>query len=84
MAFLFDVDLYMPTYSSMWQSARHEKNIFPLKEIEFETNKFLAPSNVDAYLKSIYGNYMMLPPEDKRSGHHADFIIYDTKNNSKN
>lgn len=84
MAFLFDADLYMPTYSSMWQSARHKKNIFPLKEIEFETNKFLAPSNVDAYLKSIYGNYMMLPPEDKRSGHNADFIIYDTKNNSKN
>lgn len=83
-AFLFGADLYMSTYSSMWQSVRQEKNIFPLKEIEFETNKFLAPLDVDAYLKSIYGNYMMLPPEDKRSGHHADFIIYDTKDNCKN
>lgn len=40
--------------------------IFPLCEIEFEGYRFLAPHNYDAHLKRIYGDYMQIPPEDKR------------------
>lgn len=32
----------------------------------FEKQTFLAPAEIDAYLKKIYGNYMELPPVEKR------------------
>lgn len=35
----------------------------------FEGEKFHAPANYNAYLTKIYGNYMELPPEEKRNKH---------------
>jgi len=43
--------------------------VFPLKEVEFEGLKFPAPNNTHLYLKSIFGDYMKLPPENKRKIH---------------
>jgi lipopolysaccharide cholinephosphotransferase len=37
---------------------------------EFEDAKFFGPENADAYLKSLYGDYMKLPPLNKRISHH--------------
>ena len=38
-------------------------------EVEFETHMFPATKEWDYYLTSLYGNYMELPPEDKRVQH---------------
>ena len=38
-------------------------------EYLFEDTTLLGPKNSDAYLKQIYGDYMQLPPEDKRQMH---------------
>jgi len=38
---------------------------------EFEGNNFFVPIGYDAYLKSVFGDYMQLPPENKRVSHHA-------------
>ena len=46
--------------------------VFPLKDIEFEGKTFLGPTNPDRYLTSIYGDYMQIPPKEKRITH----IIY--------
>ena len=40
-------------------------------EVEFEREKFKAPIGYDQWLKHIYGDYMQLPPEEKRESHHA-------------
>lgn len=46
------------------------KDIFPLKEIEFEETMFYCPGNFDAILKELYGDtYMDLPPKDQRVWH---------------
>lgn len=45
------------------------------KLVEFEQYKFYAPIGYDAYLRSVYGDYMELPPEDKRVSHHV-FTAY--------
>ena len=37
---------------------------------KFEDAEFLVPQGWDACLKRQYGNYMQLPPEEKRASHH--------------
>ena len=44
-------------------------------DIEFEGEKFKAITNYDAYMKSIYGDYMKLPPKEKQKSHHT-FVAY--------
>ncbi|MDO4419607.1 MAG: LicD family protein [Ruminococcus sp.] len=39
-------------------------------EVEFEGRKYLAMKNYEEYLKIPFGNYMELPPEEKRVAHH--------------
>lgn len=54
-----------------WQPKKYMDN-FELHK--FEKSKFYVMSGWDANLKSLYGNYMQLPPEDKRVSH--DFNRY--------
>ena len=54
------------------------KFVFPLSSINFEGHNFPSPNNVDAYLKSLYGeNYMNLPSINKRNHHQATYRIYE-------
>lgn len=39
-------------------------------KVQFEDVQAVIPTNYDAYLKAKYGDYMQLPPVDKRYGHH--------------
>ena len=41
-----------------------------LDSIQFEDDSFLAPRDYDLYLKTAYGNYMQLPPEEQRENRH--------------
>jgi len=55
----------------------HKYNtIFPLTNISFEGKKYCAPCNYDSYLKKLYGNYMELPPVEKRINHNPKYIIF--------
>ena len=49
--------------------------------VEFEGRKYAAPVQYDEYLKMQYGNYMQLPPEEKRISHdmHAYWVGNVTK-----
>lgn len=52
-------------------------DIYPSVDIEFEDRKYMIMNNYDAYLKTMYGNYMELPPEDKRVWHFDGEIKYE-------
>ena len=53
--------------------------VFPLAEIQFEGHTFKCPNNPNEYLRTIYGDWDIIPPENKRPIHkHAiDCIIED-------
>ncbi|MDF2567628.1 MAG: hypothetical protein K0R90_1084 [Oscillospiraceae bacterium] len=44
-------------------------------DMEFEGKSFKAPIGYEAYLTSLYGDYMQLPPEEEQVKHH-DYIAY--------
>lgn len=72
-------EFYSNTLNNNGYGIMHRRDsIFPVKEIDFEGEKFLGPANPDAYLTDLYRDYMQLPPEDKRKGH-AVFYLEDLK-----
>ena len=48
-------------YGTDFHSQRYIKDIYPLKDIEFEGHLFKAPNDTDHYLKVIYGNWDTVP-----------------------
>lgn len=54
-----------------------ERDILPAEvfaeaiELEFEGEKFFAPIGYDAFLTSLYGDYLPEPPVEKRKTHHS-------------
>ena len=53
------------------------KEIFDdVVEVEFEHHNFFAPKGYDQFLKIVYGDYMQLPPENKRQTHHHFTAFY--------
>ena len=43
--------------------------LLPTKKINFENKEYCGMNNPDAYLTNIFGNYMELPPVEKRINH---------------
>ena len=46
--------------------------------ILFEGKMFMGVEKPDAYLKCMYGDYMQLPPEEKRHFHHFNYLDLNT------
>jgi lipopolysaccharide cholinephosphotransferase len=57
-----------------WNISGKRQWIFPLKPINFEDTEFYAPHNYDEYLKTIFGDYMKLPPEKDQIPHNQGLI----------
>ena len=49
--------------------------MFPLKKYKFEDTEFYGPQNADALLSRCYGNYLQLPPEEKRHPHYSNVVF---------
>lgn len=79
---LFKKISYQPTeYIANFYGAWAKKEIVPADVFSegvdalFEGRTVRVPTNYDAYLSHVYGNYMQLPPENKRVSHHECKVI---------
>lgn len=53
-----------------------QDSVFPLGTIEFEGKTFKAPCHPDRYLTDLYGDYMRIPPVEKRQIHSVFLMPY--------
>lgn len=68
---------YMHSYGA-WFYERFPKEILaPHKDIVFEGKTFEGPADPVKLCQTIYGNYMDLPPKDKRDRHKMEVAIED-------
>ena len=54
-----------------------KKDVFPLIQVPFENISVPVPHNYDAVLSALYGDYMQIPPEEKRRVHGTKIEFYD-------
>jgi len=55
-----------------------DEDIFPLKSIRFEDAEFWGPANPQGYLRDYFGDFMTLPPPEKRRSEHNVDAIFPT------
>ena len=58
--------------------------LFPTIKGEFEGFASNIPNGYDAYLKNLYGDYMQIPPIEKREKHFICDICFDTQKEREN
>ncbi len=68
---------YMHSYGAWFYEQNPQKMMFPHKDIIFEGYTFEGPADPDGLCKIAYGNYMDLPPENKRDRHKVDIVFID-------
>lgn len=54
-----------------------KKDVFPLIRVPFEDFQVPVPHNYHAVLTALYGDYMQIPPEEKRRTHAVKIELYD-------
>ena len=68
-------DLYMHSYGAWFYEQNPRRCMIPHKDIIFEGHTFEGPADADELCRIAYGNYMDLPPRDKRDRHKIDVIF---------
>ncbi len=73
-------DIFLHTHGKMFGAGRfyfEKEDFLPATKLEFCEKMYSAPKNYDNVLKITYGDYMQLPPEDKRVAHNPGRISFD-------
>ena len=68
---------YMCNFLGAWKKKEFiKKDIFGVPILyQFEDTKLYGPCNPDEYLKSLYGDYMQLPPKEKQVCRHDYYYV---------
>ena len=74
-AYMFEPKRYM--------SLLNKDDIYPVKTMKFEDLEAMVPNNIEKLLELRYGDYMTLPPEDKRHNHPPYSLQFNDKGVNK-
>lgn len=72
-------DLFAPYQKKLFYKI---EDLIPCQMMKFEDDFYPIPANADRYLTVMYGDYMELPPEDKRYVKHT-YVKFDLEHNWK-
>ena len=56
---------------------RYKSDVFPLSKLNFENKEFFVPGNYHSYLTTLFGDYMKIPPVEKREAHGLKYCFYE-------
>lgn len=74
-------DKFLPAYGvgsvPVHNRTRHRSQTFPLQRMPFEGVMLPFPNDVDTHLRILYGDYMQLPPVEKRAVHLDNITFLD-------
>lgn len=76
-----DIDNYGIVYDVIYKKNTYPKSFYNnVHYTKFEDSQILIIDNYNEYLKKIFGDYMVLPPEDARkTNHNWDYIKFNNK-----
>lgn len=60
------------TFPSIYDDRLYPEELLPLKRYRFEDTEFYGPCNAEIFLSRCYGDYMSLPPIEKRRPHYSE------------
>lgn len=63
---------FMSTYKNDFM---YPEEVFPLRQYEFEGYLFYGPKDADVFLRRCYGDYLQLPPIEKRIPHNSKVVF---------
>lgn len=69
---VFDVMATSEEYPQIY----HKNSFYPPRKVKFEDTEVNVPKNYEELLESLYGDYMQLPPEEKRYNHPIDNLDF--------
>jgi len=64
---------------SRFTSILDKKDVYPVKRMKFEDMMVSVPRDIKKYLEFRFGDYMTMPPEDKRHTHPPESLIFNKK-----
>lgn len=70
------IDQLAHVYGLMSYNGFSKKDYYPIKRISFEGFQAYVPNNPDAVLTALFGDYMQIPPEEKRVVHSSKIEFY--------
>lgn len=70
-----DLGKEMYAFSVIYNDRLYLDEVFPLKKYKFEDTYFYGPQKADALLSRCYGDFMQLPPVEKRHPHYSSVLF---------
>lgn len=72
-----DKQFYMHSYGAPFKARVPKEVLLPHRPIIFENHEFPGPADPIKYCELVYGDYMTLPPIEKRDQHQVTYRLWD-------
>lgn len=75
-------ELFLPAYY-IYSGTNEYAKLSRIKDYPYENTIVKGPEDADEFLRQIYGDYMQIPPIEKRQTHQPHKVVFDLKGQNK-